>query len=69
MIALRVQRLRDSGLTREHAIEKARRYFPFAKEGQQKPRPWSFSAVAKAYDRYREQLRSQSPKQTPRVLK
>lgn len=57
MIARRVQELIERGLTRVQAIEEARRYFPFAKEDEKKPTPYSFSAVEKAYDRFRNKLR------------
>ena len=69
MIAARVQRFIDSGLTRARAIEEARQYFPFALAGQKKPASPSFSAVEKAYDRYRNELRPESRKPERRVLK
>lgn len=68
-IALRVQTLIYQGQTRKEAIEEARRYFPFAAEGQKKRMPHSFSDVEKAYDGYRKKLRSKSFKPERRVLK
>lgn len=69
MIARRVQRFVDVGWTREQAIEAARQFAPFADEGQKKRVPPSFSAVEKAYDRYRKKLRAENFKRTRRVLK
>jgi hypothetical protein len=69
MIAQRVERFVDEGRTRAQAIEEARHSAPFADEGQQKRVPPSFSAVEKAYDRYRKQLRSTNFKPARRVLK